>query len=145
MRAHVSVTFALKVSYANVEARGVVKTLRRVRRRTLSARIRLHELGSRARFLKLGRQPGKLGQDLVDDAHFGSEVVLVNVKGEETANVAETTDDEDRRFFGHLVCRVYVGCLVRSVCLLLGLRMRVCVVVVGGRCFASSRLVPVGS
>ena len=56
--------------------------------------VGLHELVGAAGLLKLGGKPCELGQDLVDYADFGGEVVLVDVAGEESAQVAETADDE---------------------------------------------------
>lgn len=66
------------------------------KRRTRSAGVGLDKLVLGAGLGELGPQPGELGQDLVDYTDFGGEVVLVDVEGEEAANVAQPPDDEDR-------------------------------------------------
>lgn len=62
----------------------------------------LHEPLLRACLVELRGEPGKLWKDFVDKTHLRSQVVLVDVKGKETANVAESSHDQDRRLFvGH--------------------------------------------
>ena len=56
--------------------------------RTVFGGIGLHEFVARAGFFELGRQPGELGQVLVDQPDFGRQVVLVDVQREEAADVA---------------------------------------------------------
>lgn len=70
-------------------------------RHTLSAGIGLHKLGPGACLLKLRRKPRQLREDLVDDAHLGGEVVLVDVAGEEAANIPKAAHDEHRWFVRH--------------------------------------------
>jgi len=59
---------------------------------TLAGGIRLHELVLGACFCEFGGEPGELGEDFVDEADFGGEVVLVDVKGEIAAYVAWRVD-----------------------------------------------------
>ena len=48
-------------------------------RPTFTASISLHELILRTCFGELGSQPSKLWKDLIDQAHFRSKLVLVNI------------------------------------------------------------------
>lgn len=57
-------------------------------RHTLFAGIRLHELVRRTGLLEFRRQPCQLREDFVDESHFGRQLVLVDVEGEEAADVA---------------------------------------------------------
>lgn len=57
-------------------------------RRTLFAGVGLHELILRTGLLEFRGQPCQLWQNLVDESDFGREVVLVDVQGEEAADVA---------------------------------------------------------
>ena len=50
-------------------------------RPTLSAGISLHEFILRTCFGELGGQPGKLRQNFINEAHFRSKLVLVDVEG----------------------------------------------------------------
>jgi hypothetical protein len=100
-----------EVSFQGERRKEQKKKKREQEKRTLSARVGLHEPGPGAGLLKLGRQPCQLREHLVDDAHVGREVVLVEVQGKEPADVAEPADDQHRRllrhgvFLGGLVCR----------------------------------------
>ena len=69
---------------------------------TSLAGVSLHELALRARLGELGRQPRQLWQHLVDEAHVGRKVVLVDVEGEEAADVAHPADYQHTWFLGHL-------------------------------------------
>jgi hypothetical protein len=42
-----------------------------------------------------------LRENLVDKSHVGGEVILVYMEGEEAADIAEPSNDQDRRLFGH--------------------------------------------
>lgn len=55
---------------------------------TWFAGIGLHKLALGASLREFRCQPGKLGQHLVNESHLGRKVVLVNVLGEEAANIA---------------------------------------------------------
>lgn len=68
---------------------------------TFSAGICLHELRTGASLIKFGGQPCQLGQNLVDDADLGCQIVLVDVEGQEASNVAQASDDEDRGLLRH--------------------------------------------
>lgn len=57
-------------------------------RRTFFAGVGLHELVLRTGFLEFWRQPCQLWEDFVNQSHFGREIVLVDVEGEEAADVA---------------------------------------------------------
>lgn len=60
---------------------------------TRLASVGLHELALGASFRKLWCQPGELGQYLVDKTDFGGKIVLVDVLGEEAADIAQAPDD----------------------------------------------------
>lgn len=77
---------------------------------TRSTRISLDETFLRTSLAELGGEPCELWQNFVDDAQVRGEVVLVNVKGEEAAYVAETSNDQDRRLVVGHDCRIYAYC-----------------------------------
>lgn len=77
--------------------------------RTLSAGIGLHELVLRARIVELGGQPGELGEDLVDDADLGGELVLVDVEGQEASDIPQAPDDQNGGLFRHGELRICRG------------------------------------
>lgn len=69
---------------------------------TWFAGIGLHKVALGARLGELRSQPGKLGQHLVNESHLGRKVVLVNVLGEEAADIAQASNNEDGRLlFSH--------------------------------------------
>jgi len=54
----------------------------------------LHKLVRGAGFLELGWEPRQLGEHLVDNSHLGGKVVVVNVKGEEAADISQPSNNE---------------------------------------------------
>ena len=42
-----------------------------------------------------------MGEDLVDDADLGGEVVLVDVEGQKASDVAQAPDDQNGRLLRH--------------------------------------------
>ena len=56
--------------------------------RTFSGGVGLHEALAGAGILEFWRQPGELGQVLVDDADLGRERVVVQIAGEVPSRVA---------------------------------------------------------
>jgi hypothetical protein len=69
---------------------------------TWFAGIGLHEVALGASLGELRSQPSKLGQHLVNEAYLGCKLVLVNVLGEEAADVAQASNNEDGRLlFSH--------------------------------------------
>lgn len=64
---------------------------------TRSASICLHKLVLRTGFRKLGCEPGKLWKYLVHQPHIRGQFVLVDVEGQKPANIAQASDDENRR------------------------------------------------
>lgn len=70
---------------------------------TWFAGIGLHKVALGASLGEFRSQPGKLGQHLVNKSHLGRKVVLVNVLGEEAADIAQASNNEDGRLlFSHL-------------------------------------------
>lgn len=68
---------------------------------TFSAGVGLHELVTSTGLVKFRGQPCQLRQHLIDDADFGCQTILVDVKGEEPSYVSQPSDDEDRGLLRH--------------------------------------------
>lgn len=62
---------------------------------TFSTCISLHKLVRGAGILELGWEPCELRKHLVDDSHLGSKVIIVDVKGEEAADIAQASNNKD--------------------------------------------------
>lgn len=76
---------------------------------TWFAGISLHKLALGASLGEFRCQPGKLGQHLVNKSHVGRKVVLVNVLGEEAADIAQASNNEDGWLpFSHFEASVVV-------------------------------------
>lgn len=69
---------------------------------TWFAGIGLHKVALGASLGEFRSQPGKLGQHLVNESHLGRKVVLVDMLGEEAADIAQASNYEDGRLlFSH--------------------------------------------
>lgn len=73
---------------------------------TWFAGIGLHKVALGASLGEFRSQPGKLGQHLVNESHLGRKLVLVNMLGEEAANIAQPSNNED----GRLLFRHFEAC-----------------------------------
>lgn len=68
----------------------------------------MHKLAGGTSVGEFRCQPGKLGQHLVNESHLRRKVVLVNVLGEEAADIAQASNNED----GRLLCSHFKACAV---------------------------------
>ncbi|KAI6760238.1 hypothetical protein HG531_013439 [Fusarium graminearum] len=66
-----------------------------------SAGIGLHKFVLGTGFRELRSQPCQLRENLVDKSNVGGEVILVYMEGQEAADIAEPSNDQDRRLLGH--------------------------------------------
>lgn len=73
----------------------------KVRLLTFSAGVGLHELVASTGIVKLGGQPCQLRQDLVNNANLGSQIVLVDMEGEEASDIAQPSNNQDRGLLRH--------------------------------------------